>query len=301
VPVPVPPRHGGIAPCPGQIPMLAGVGLRPRHYADVLADPGQIAWVEVHPENYLCAGGPQHDYLTQVRERMAVSFHGVGLSLGGEERPDAAHLWRLRALAERYQPVLFSEHLAWSSHGGQYLNDLLPLPYTYETLARMIAHVGETQEALGRRILIENPSLYLAFEASEMPEAAFLAELAARSGCGLLLDLNNVYVSCMNAGTNPLAYLARFPREAVMEIHLAGHAPEFDRDGLPVLIDAHDRPVADPVWQLFARMVEHLPPVPVLIEWDSDLPEWPVLLAEARRAQSIVDLVQGRGGGREVA
>jgi uncharacterized protein (UPF0276 family) len=277
----------------------AGIGLRPQHYGDVLVDPRGIAFVEVHPENYLCAGGPQHHHLTRVREILPVSFHGVGLSLGGEQRPDWNHLRRLRALLDRYQPFQFSEHLAWSSHGGNFFNDLLPLPYTQRSLARMTEHVVETQDVLGRRILIENPSLYLAFAENEMNEQAFLAALAQRSGCGLLLDINNLYVSAVNAGTDPRASLAAFPMAAVGEIHLAGHARAQDEDGGDLLIDAHNAPVGDAVWQLFAEAIATSPSVPVLIEWDNDLPAWPVLAAEACRAQEIIDLA--RDGGRLAA
>ncbi|WP_374372936.1 DUF692 domain-containing protein [Dongia sp.] len=280
---------------PAGLQAQAGIGLRPQHYNDALANPRDVAFVEVHPENYLCAGGPQHHYLTLVREILPVSFHGVGLSLGGETRPDRTHLERLRGLIDRYQPFRFSEHLAWSSHGGHFFNDLLPLPYTQRNLARMVDHVVETQEALGRQILIENPSLYLGFAESEMSEPEFLAQLAACSGCALLLDINNLYVSAINAGTDPWASLAAFPLWQVGEIHLAGHARQVDADGDVLLIDAHNAPVADAVWQLFAEAVAVMPPVPVLIEWDNDLPAWAELTAEAHSAQSILDLSQPGG------
>lgn len=291
----VPPQIDGMVPMPAGLQAQAGIGLRPQHYLDVLANPRDVAFVEVHPENYLCAGGPQHHYLTRVREILPVSFHGVGLSLGGEARPDLTHLQRVRGLIDRYQPFQFSEHLAWSSHGGHFFNDLLPLPYTQRNLARMVDHVVETQEALGRQILIENPSLYLGFAENEMNEPEFLAQLAARSDCALLLDINNLYVSAINAGTDPWASLAAFPLWQVGEIHLAGHVRQVDADGDVLLIDAHNAPVADAVWQLFAEAVAMMPPVPVLIEWDNELPTWPELTAEARSAQSILDLSQPGG------
>lgn len=295
----VPPQIDGTVPMPAGPQALAGVGLRPQHYRDVLANPRDVAFVEVHPENYLCAGGPQHHYLTRVHEILPVSFHGVGLSLGGAARPDRLHLRRLCELIDRYQPFRFSEHLAWSSHGGHFFNDLLPLPYTQRNLARMVDHVVETQEALGRQILIENPSLYLGFAESEMSEQEFLAQLAERSGCALLLDINNLYVSAINAGTDPVTSLAAFPLCKVREIHLAGHARQADADGGVLLIDAHNAPVADAVWQLYAEAVAVMPQVPVLIEWDNELPTWPALTAEARRAQRILEL--SRQGGQLAA
>ena len=289
----VPPKIGGPwvgvgAPIPAGA-SLAGIGLRPAHYGAALARPQNVGWVEVHPENYLCAGGPQHRYLSAIRRDLPVSFHGVGLSLGGDARPDPRHLARLRELAARYQPVRFSEHLAWSSHGDCYFNDLLPLPYTRANLDRMVAHVAETQEALGRSILIENPSLYLTFEENEMSEGAFLTELAARSGCGLLLDVNNLYVSAINAGADPTLGLQQFPLGAVRQIHLAGHLAQDDSGGEPILIDAHNAPVAAAVWQLYADVIARIGPVPTLIEWDNDLPDWAILVAEAVRAAGVMD------------
>lgn len=276
------------------IPANAGVGLRPEHYAESLAAPAPLGWFEVHPENYMCAGGPQHRVLTEIRTRYPLSFHGVGLSLGGEGRPDPAHLLRLRALIDRYQPALFSEHLAWSSHGGQFLNDLLPLPYVRQTLDRLVDHVDETQEKLGRQILIENPSLYVQFSASDMTETAFLRALADRTGCGLLLDINNAYVSSINFARDPMAYLAAFPWQHVREIHLAGHATESDELGRPLLIDAHNGPVCDAVWDLYRHMIRQMGPVPTLIEWDQDMPAWNDLLAEAQSADLILQREQNR-------
>lgn len=287
MPQKVPPQIGGAVTIPAGA-SLAGIGLRPVHYAAALARPGDVGWVEVHPENYLCAGGPQHYYLSAIRRDLPVSFHGVGLSLGGEDRPDPVHLARLRDLANRYQPVRFSEHLAWSSHGGRYFNDLLPLPYTRANLDRMISHVTEAQDALGRPILIENPSLYLTFEENEMDEGAFLAELAARSGCGLLFDVNNLYVSAINAGVDPAHSLSHFPLDVVQQVHLAGHLAQEDGDGQAMLIDAHNAPVAAAVWQLYTDAIARIGPVPTLIEWDNDLPDWTSLVAEAERARRVM-------------
>lgn len=270
------------------IPARAGVGLRPEHYADILADRPELGWFEVHPENYMCAGGPQHQYLTTIRAQYPISFHGVGLSLGGAGRPDPAHLGCLRELIIRYQPAMFSEHLAWSSHGGAFFNDLLPLPYTERTLDRLVDHVDEAQEKLDRRILIENPSLYVQFATSELTETEFLRRLAERTGCALLLDVNNAYVSSVNSGRDPKAYLADFPVQHVAEIHLAGHAAEIDDDGGPLLIDAHNAPVCGSVWDLYRAVIRRLGPVPTLIEWDQDLPTWSTLLAEARAADHVL-------------
>ncbi|MBK8157332.1 MAG: DUF692 domain-containing protein [Rhodospirillaceae bacterium] len=270
------------------IPACAGIGLRPLHYADILSQPPKVGWIEVHPENYLTAGGPQHRALTAARQIYPLSFHGVGLSLGGLARPDPAHLARLRVLIARYQPALFSEHLAWSSHGGAFMNDLLPIPYTEAALDRLVAHVDETQECIGRQILIENPSLYLRLQDSDMRETEFLRELTARSGCGLLLDINNVHVSARNCGFDSGTYLADYPLDHVREIHLAGHMAEVDDGGAEVLIDAHNTSVSAAVWALYRWVVRVVGPLPTLIEWDQDLPDWRILLAEAASADRIL-------------
>jgi uncharacterized protein (UPF0276 family) len=270
------------------IPAQAGVGLRAAHYAELAANPQRIAWVEVHPENYMCAGGPQHRALAMARDCCPVSFHGVGLSLGSSARPDKVHLLKLAELMRRYEPSFFSEHLAWSAHDGRFLNDLLPLPYTNEALDLFAGHVDEVQNFLKRRILIENPSLYLAFEERDMDEASFLDQLVRRTGCGLLLDLNNVFVSGSNCGYDPLVYLARYPLAAVEEIHLAGYRAEIDVDGREVLIDTHNAIVADPVWALYRHVVSQIGSRPTLIEWDQDLPAWDVLLNEAARANAVM-------------
>jgi uncharacterized protein (UPF0276 family) len=270
------------------VPARAGVGLKPDHYRDVLEARPDIGWFEVHPENYMGAGGQPHHHLEQIRERYPLSLHGVGLSIGGAAPLDRRHLARLRQLIDRYEPGLFSEHLAWSTHEGAYLGDLLPLPYTEDTLAHVGAHVRETQDALSRRMLIENPSTYLQFASSAMTEIEFLARLADETGCGLLLDVNNVYVSAINHGYDAAAYIDAFPMGHVGEIHLAGHCETKDDAGEPLLIDTHDRSVTNAVWQLYARAISRAGAVPTLIEWDADIPEWPVLFAEARRAEVIM-------------
>jgi uncharacterized protein (UPF0276 family) len=274
------------------LPPGAGVGFKHVLAEAALETDHQVLWFEVHAENYMGAGGPPHALLTRLRERFPLSLHGVGLSIGGEGRLDRDHLQRLRALVDRYQPQSFSEHLAWSSHGGVYFNDLLPLPYTAETARRVAAHVGEAQEAVGMRLLLENPSTYAPFEESDMAETDFLREVAAQSGCGLLLDVNNVHVSAANQGLSAEAYLDAFPLELVGELHLGGHAPDADAAGAALLIDAHDRAVDDAVWRLFARVVAGGGPRPTLIEWDNDVPDWPTLAAEAARAEAV--LAEGR-------
>jgi hypothetical protein len=270
------------------LPARPGVGYKPQHFAALMADPGPVAWLEIHAENYMGAGGRPLAQLRALSERFPISVHGVGLSIGGEGPLDREHVARLKHLVGWLSPASFSEHLAWSTHDGAYLNDLLPLPYTEATLARVAAHIGEVQEALGRRMLLENPSSYLAFAESEMRETEFLRELARRTGCGLLLDVNNVFVSAANLGTDPRAYLADFPLDLVGEIHLGGH--EADNGGAGLLIDSHGAPVADPVWALYAEIVAKGARA-TLIEWDNDVPDWPMLAAEAARAAAILDPV----------
>lgn len=277
----------------GPIPARAGVGLKAEHYRDILDSRPDIGWFEVHPENYMGAGGPPHAYLTQVRELYPLSLHGVGLSIGADRALDKDHIARLKSLVERYRPGLVSEHLAWSTHDTKFLNDLLPLPYTHETLARIADHVGQVQDALGRQILIENPSTYVVFETSTMSETDFLNGIVERSGCGLLLDVNNVFVSATNHGFSPDYYIDTFPVEHVGEIHLGGHAEDEDEAGYPLLIDAHDRAVVDPVWQLYRRALRRCGPVATLIEWDNDVPAWPVLFAEAQNAERIIEAIRG--------
>ena len=271
------------------LPHRPGVGFKPQHYAGLTGDPGPVEWVEVHAENYMGDGGRALAQLASLRDRFALSVHGVGLSIGGEGRLDGDHLSRVRRVCERFEPASFSEHLAWSTHEGVFFNDLLPLPYREDTLARTAAHVQEVQEALARPILIENPSVYVTLPASEMDEIDFLTELAARSGCGLLLDVNNVLVSATNRQTDPLDYIDRFPHALVGEIHLGGHAVDADERGAPLLIDDHAHPVAPQVWALLDRTLALAGPRPVLIEWDNDLPDWPTLRAEAARAGAALD------------
>jgi hypothetical protein len=268
------------------LPRTTGLGFKPQHFTDMMAT-DTIGFVEVHAENYMGDGGAPHAMLAALHDRHAVSIHGVGLSIGSAGGLDRAHLARLRKLIDRYQPENFSEHLAWSSHGAAWLNDLLPLPYTGETLATICAHVDQVQETLGRRMLLENPATYVTFASSTMSETDFLTELVRRTGCGLLLDVNNVFVSATNHRFDPRAYLADFPLFAVGEIHLAGHDTEELPSG-PLLIDSHGAPVADPVWTLYAEVLARIGPLPTLIEWDNDVPDFVVLLAEATRANAIL-------------
>lgn len=270
------------------LPPRTGVGFKPEHFDGLIADPGPIGFVEVHAENYMGDGGLPHAQLARLHERFALSVHGVGLSIGADAPPDRAHLQRLRRLCDRYRPESFSEHLAWSSHGDVYLNDLLPLPYTADTLSRVADHIAEVQDALGRRMLLENPATYVLFAESTIAETDFLAGIVRRTGCGLLLDVNNVYVSATNHGRSADDYLAAFPLEHVGEIHLAGHDVSVDDAGAPLLIDAHGSPVADPVWALFERVIARTGPLPTLIEWDNDVPAWPVLRGEAIAADAVL-------------
>jgi uncharacterized protein len=266
-------------------PATTGVGLRSRHIAEVMDARPSAAWFEVHAENYM-GGGPAIRALERIRLDYPISIHGVGLSLGSAGGLDHRHLERQKAVIERIQPALVSEHLAWCVSGGTYLNDLLPLPYTEETLAIVCAHVEQTQDALGRRILIENPSTYLRFRHSTIPEAEFVAEIARRTGCGLLCDVNNIFVSAHNTGLDAEAYVDALPAEVIGEIHLAGHARN-DADGEIVLIDDHGSKVDPKVWAFYARACARFGNVPALIEWDTAVPELSVLLAEARIADRI--------------
>lgn len=273
---------------PGPVPARAGAGLKAAHYRDIIEGRPDIGWFEVHPENYMGAGGPPHHYLTKVRELYPLSLHGVGLSIGSDGPLDKEHLQRLKSLIDRYEPGLFSEHLAWSSHGGIYFNDLLPLPYTQETLTRVAEHIDAVQETAGRQMLLENPSTYVQFTTSDMSEIGFLSELARRTGCGLLLDVNNVYVSATNHNYDAAAYIDAFPVEHAGEIHLGGLAPQTDDAGAPLLIDAHGSEIIDPVWELYARAIARAGLKPTLIEWDNDVPAWPVLFEETRRAERVM-------------
>lgn len=272
----------------GQIPARAGVGLKPEHYRTILETGPDIGFFEVHAENYMGAGGPPHRYLAEIRERYPLSLHGVGLSIGADRPLDRSHLNRLKELIGRYRPGLFSEHLAWSTHDTAYLDDLLPVPYTAESLSRVVSHIDEVQDTLGRQMLLENPSTYLAFAESTYSETDFIAEIARRTGCGLLLDVNNVHVASTNQQWDPIRYIDEYPLGAVQEIHLAGYTREADEKERPLLIDTHDRPVDAIVWDLYEHTVARLGPVPTLIEWDANVPAWPELKAEAERAEEIM-------------
>lgn len=270
------------------IPARAGAGLKPEHYHAVLQSAPDIGFFEIHAENYMGDGGPPHRYLEAVRSRYPISIHGVGLSIGSSGPLDHDHLLRLKALVSRYEPGLFSEHLAWSTHDGEFLNDLLPIPYTKQTLAHVCVHVDETQTVLRRRMLLENPATYVVFAESTIPEVEFMAEVAQRTGCGLLLDIENVAISAINHGYDAKTYLDSFPAEHVGEIHLAGGAESYDGSGNRLLIDAHDHTVGAKVWALYAHMLGRLGPVPTLIEWDNDVPDWLVLFVEAQRAENLL-------------
>ncbi|MCL4105252.1 UNVERIFIED_CONTAM: hypothetical protein GTU68_055383 [Idotea baltica] len=274
-----------------RLPNKTGVGYKPQHFSDILEDAGPVAWLEVHAENYMGDGGRPLAQLRHMAERFAISVHGVGLSIGGEGPLDQDHLNRLKHLVGWLNPASFSEHLAWSTHDSHFLNDLLPLPYTNATLSRVADHIDQVQDVVGRRMLLENPSTYLAFDESDMSEIDFLTELTARTGCGLLLDVNNVFVSATNQQTDPRSYISDFPLQAVGEIHLGGHDEDEDETGAPLLIDSHGAEVVDPVWTLYEETVALSGPRPTLIEWDTDVPEWPILRAEAERADRILSQV----------
>ncbi|NML76831.1 DUF692 domain-containing protein [Rhizobium sp. S-51] len=276
------------------LPRRTGVGFKPEHFAEIDTGPQPLGFFEIHAENYMGAGGPPHARLSRLREDYALSVHGVGLSIGAMQPLDRDHLKRLKVLCDRYQPESFSEHLAWSSHGEVFLNDLLPLPYTKATLDGVVAHIDEVQALLKRQMLLENPATYLTFRESTFEETDFLAEVVRRTGCGLLLDVNNVFVAATNHGIDPRAYLARFPLAHVAEIHLGGHSETTDDAGAALLIDSHDTAVKDPVWALYEEVIDRTGPIATLIEWDNDVPDWPVLLAEARAAEDILERVARR-------
>ncbi|MBC3258519.1 DUF692 domain-containing protein [Pseudomonas paralactis] len=281
---PTSPHPVSPAQAPG-LPLRAGLGLKTEHFTQVLETGPDIGFFEVHAENYMVAGGPFHHYLGLIREQYPLSLHGVGLSIGGEGALDRDHLARLATLIERYQPQSFSEHLAWSSHGPVFLNDLLPLAYDATTLSRVCDHVDQVQSTLKRPMLLENPSTYLQFERSTLDETDFISEVIGRTGCGLLLDVNNVYVSCINHQRDPLAYIDALPLHAVGEIHLAGFAEDTDSLGDRLLIDDHGAPIDNAVWQLYEHVLARTGPVATLIERDNQVPAFSVLQAEARQAQ----------------
>ncbi len=273
------------------LPDAPGVGYKPQHFADLTADAGPVGWLEIHAENYMGGGGRPLAQLRHLSRQFPISIHGVGLSIGGEAPLDADHLARLRHLVAWLKPASFSEHLAWSTHDSHFFNDLLPLPYTDTTLNRVAAHIDQVQQAVGRRMLLENPSSYLAFADSTWAEPDFLAALAQRTGCGLLLDVNNVFVSATNLGFSPQGYMDAFPLDLVAEIHLGGHDKDTDDHGAPLLIDSHGRAVADPVWALLDHTLRQSGPKPLLIEWDNDVPDWPVLRSEAARAAAALSSI----------
>jgi uncharacterized protein (UPF0276 family) len=282
-----------VPPARGAIPAAAGIGLRHPHVAQLIDEPPpELAWVEVHTENYMAEGGPRLRQLELIRERFSLSFHGVGLSLGSAGEPDRAHLARIRRLCERFTPGLVSEHIAWSVEGGHYLNDLFPIPYTEEALATVARNIRIAQDFLGRRIMVENPSSYLRFLDSTMPECRFVAELAERADCDLLLDVNNIHVSAHNHGFDVGDYLAVIPPGRVGELHLAGHA-RVEVDGLLLLIDDHASRVILEVWQLYERTLAAIGPRPTLIEWDNDIPSLEVLMAERAQAQMRLAAAHG--------
>lgn len=270
------------------LPRRAGLGLKPEHYADILGGEPDVGFFEIHAENYMGDGGPPHRYLSAIRERYPLSLHGVGLSIGAPRPLDREHLARLKRLVDRYRPQSFSEHLAWSTHDTAYLPDLLPLPYTEETLATVADHVAEVQDTLGVRMLLENPSTYILFEESRIDEIDFLSAVVERTGCGLLLDVNNVMVSAVNHGLDPFAYVDRFPLAHVGEIHLAGYDETVDAEGARLLIDAHGSAVRPDVFALYRHTLARLGPMPTLVEWDNDVPSFAELLAEAVRVEAAM-------------
>ena len=280
------PAPGGLGP--STIPAQAGIGLRPPHYIEILETRPPVGWLEAHSENYFGAGCKLLYYLEQIRAHYPLSLHGVGLSLGSTDVLNTQHLDRLKALIQRFEPALVSEHLSWSSIGGRYLNDLLPLPYTEEALAHLVRRVSQVQESLGRQLLIENVSSYLQYTESTIPEWEFITPLIERSGCGLLLDVNNIYVSACNHGFDPGIYLQTIPPAAVQEIHLAGFTINRFEDG-EMLIDTHNQRVYPQVWALYRQAVRRVGSIPTLIEWDTDLPTLDVLVDEARQADRIAE------------
>ena len=269
------------------IPAQAGVGLKPQHYDSIIDAQPQVAWFEIHPENYFAKGGLSHRALSRIREDYPLSMHGVGMSLGSEDGLDKNHLTQIKSLLDRYNPALFSEHLSWSRYQQYYSNDLLPIPYTEEALAVFKDNVNTAQDVLNRQILIENPSSYFMLQNNDYTEWDFLVTLCRQTGAGILLDINNIYVSAINHGFNARQYIESIPAELVGEIHLAGHAEEEHSFG-QLLIDDHGSEVKDAVWQLYAQANESIGPKPTLIEWDTNIPEWQILVQEAQQAELIL-------------
>lgn len=288
------PAHPATQAALRELPPRAGLGLKTGHFREVLGSQPDIGFFEVHAENYMVDGGPFHHFLGLIREQYPLSLHGVGLSIGAEGPLDKQHLKRLAELIRRYQPQSFSEHLAWSSHGPVFLNDLLPLAYDTPTLNRVCEHIDQVQNTLKRPMLLENPATYLGFQRSTIDEPDFIAEVIRRSGCGLLLDVNNVYVSCVNHQRDPLAYLDALPLHAVGEIHLAGFAEDCDNLGDRLLIDDHGAPIDQAVWRLYWQVLQRIGPVATLIERDNQVPAFAVLLAEAQQADALLRHAGGR-------
>lgn len=282
-------RTNAISENRSAIPVSAGIGLRAPHYFDVLNQRPELGWLEVHSENYFGAGGLPLHYLRKIRANYPISLHGVGLSLGSTDPLSTRHLELLYRLADQIEPGVISEHLAWNSVDNRYLNDLLPLPYTEEALNHVVERVQQAQEFLGRRILVENISSYLEYHVSTIPEWEFIVEVAERSGCGLLIDINNIYVAAWNHDFDPLQYLEHIPSQLVEEIHLAGHTEKRFDDGA-LLIDTHNQPVSWEVWALYGGAIGRFGPKPTLIEWDTDLPSLDVLLTEANKAQRFLEV-----------
>jgi uncharacterized protein len=277
--------HSRPHPSSQDMAMRAGTSFKPEYLADILGEGLDQGFFEVHAENYMGAGGPPHRALEMIRNDYPLSIHGVTMSIGGQTPLNKSHLRRFRDVVRRYEPSLVSEHLAWSTHEGYYLNDLLPLPYTDATLNSVCSHISQVQDYLQRIILIENPATYITFASSSMQETDFIREMVKRTGCGLLLDLNNVFVSATNHDFSATEYLRGFPLQYVGEIHLAGYNRQQDESGAPLLIDSHDCPVDDSVWDLYSKVLNQTGPVPTLVEWDSQLPPWEELKAQASMAQ----------------
>lgn len=281
------PRSNPVSNTP-LLPSVAGVCLKPQHYDEILNQRPAVGWFEVHAENYLGAGGAPLHYLEKIRSQYPLSIHGVGLSIGSADGLDAQHLHRVAQLVERFQPESFSEHLAWSTHDNRFYSDLLPVPYNRQTEDLVCAHIDQVQARMGRQMLLENPANYLTLQDTVDTESEFIGNVIRRTGCGLLLDVNNVYVSAQNCGYDALSYIKSLPLESVGEIHLAGHSIDNTDQADPILIDAHDREVCDAVWALYAELIALIGARPTLIEWDTNVPGWTVLTNEMRQADHIL-------------